>query len=91
MSILSKCPRCGDSHNGLRVASFKVPVLRIWTQWAMCPTTQEPILLEDTERSAMDDVFDRLRQTCMYEINKRVWEELTCEVRWGLMAEKGYW
>lgn len=41
---LPKCPRCGDSHAGVKFVAFKrhagdpSP-----THWATCPTTGEPI------------------------------------------------
>lgn len=52
------CPRCGKAHDKLSAREFSVPVAPKemapfrWTHWAMCPTTNEPILIGGLEVSA---------------------------------------
>lgn len=39
------CSRCGKKHKELEFKEFKTPA-GIYTHWTMCPTLNEPILLE---------------------------------------------
>jgi hypothetical protein len=45
---VKNCARCGGAHNALEFAPLSNPPDDI-THWALCPTTQEPILLTVTE------------------------------------------
>lgn len=42
------CARCEANHMNLTFQTFRIPVHEdgcLFTHWAMCPTTQEPILM----------------------------------------------
>ena len=44
---LEKCPRCKGAHAKLRIRRFASPVVCrdvVYTHWALCPKTKEPIL-----------------------------------------------
>lgn len=43
------CTRCGEAHKGLLSKRFNIPVLGKWTHWATCPTSGDPILLQEQE------------------------------------------
>jgi hypothetical protein len=48
------CARCGEDHKELEFVKFKRSVIviieragkRIFTDWAMCPKTNEPVIME---------------------------------------------
>lgn len=51
---IKNCPRCGKEHESVTFHKFKAPMRvdrggrskpRVFTHWAICPTTQEPFLL----------------------------------------------
>jgi hypothetical protein len=48
MTDLSGCARCGESHPGIAVYPLTRPMVddgeKMWTHFATCPTTHEPIL-----------------------------------------------
>lgn len=50
---LEGCARCdGEGHEGLTFHEFTRAVDGRYTYWAMCPTLNEPILMEIVEREA---------------------------------------
>jgi hypothetical protein len=44
IDITGKCSRCGQPHYQLEFKSFIAPQKR-YTHWAICPATEEPILM----------------------------------------------
>lgn len=50
---IKNCARCGEDHDLVEFSKFKKPIpehvsvrkMKMWTHWAMCPKTNEPILL----------------------------------------------
>jgi len=47
------CARCGENHEDLLFSLFTNPIEdsdgTVWAYWAMCPITDEPILLRTTD------------------------------------------
>lgn len=47
--VLVRCARCGQDHNSVVFMPLKRPVEYegkvVWTHWAPCPVTGEPILV----------------------------------------------
>lgn len=50
-ATVNTCARCGGRHEGLKTHTFARPVAPAelapfaWTEWAICPTTYDPILI----------------------------------------------
>lgn len=45
------CARCKGAHEKLEFKKFRNPIeveTHVFTHWALCPTTEEPIVLEVT-------------------------------------------
>lgn len=48
------CARCNGNHDDLVFRPLLQPILddegkAVWTHWALCPTTGEPILMVEVE------------------------------------------
>lgn len=51
-SSISGCTRCGGDHPNMTFGVLQRPIadsdgLHVWTHWAPCPKTGEPVLLRD--------------------------------------------
>jgi hypothetical protein len=54
---ISKCPRCGKSHNDLEFRSLSKSTPNGYTHYAFCPETNEPILLSSINYDRADEVL----------------------------------
>ncbi len=56
---VKQCARCSQDHDQLKFNLFISPILdsnfSVWNYWALCPVTQEPILLRIQERPSEQD------------------------------------
>lgn len=49
------CARCGGSHDEIEATQFRTPFAPpeaapvVWTHWALCPTSGDPILFQVAE------------------------------------------
>jgi len=48
---VTRCARCEEKHNSITFLAFARPPLQ-FTYWAVCPTTNEPILIGDIRTDA---------------------------------------
>lgn len=51
---IEQCPRCGHEHRNLHAWPFAVPPMmddQMWSHWAMCPETNEPVMLHKPSRN----------------------------------------
>lgn len=48
------CARCGEDHADMLFIKFEIPIEdsdgTLWTWWAECPETKDPVLLKDNSR-----------------------------------------
>lgn len=51
---IPECPRCGKKHANLHAVPFGIAPLmddQMWSHWAMCPETHEPVMLHKPSRN----------------------------------------
>jgi len=50
---VNKCARCGMTHSKLEFGRLSVPIAdsdgTLWTCWAQCPSSGQPILMKVTD------------------------------------------
>ena len=51
---VTDCQRCGKNHMGLLFKKLANPADE-WSYWAMCPTTQQPVLMRVVEGQEVCD------------------------------------
>lgn len=61
---IDNCARCGGDHDEVHVMTFTRPVAppeiapMVWSQWAQCPTTGDPIMIAHVEPGTPVSTFD---------------------------------